>query len=98
MAGFFHHSAIILEKGIIISLLEKYFVGRLSSITMLLSQEKQSLYFAFKNLHYLMGLGPLLEGNQAAHPKFERHNGKKHKIQKIIQIGQELVRPAHLKA
>ena len=41
---------------------------------------------------------PLSKGNQAPHPKFERPNGKKQKIQNFFEIGQELVRPAHLKA
>ena len=45
------------------------------------------------------GLGcPLWKGNQAPHPKFDRPNGKKHKIQNLFDIGQELVRTAHLKA
>ena len=38
------------------------------------------------------------KGNQAPHPKFERPNGKKTKIHFKKKIGQELVRPAHLKA
>ena len=41
---------------------------------------------------------PLSRGNQVPQPKFERPNGKKHKIQIRFQIGQELVRTAHLKA
>ena len=41
---------------------------------------------------------PSSKGNQAPHPKFERPNGKKHKIQNFFEIGQELVPPAHLKA
>ena len=44
-------------------------------------------------------LGCLLsKGNQANHPKFERPNGKKHKIQIFFEIGPDLVCPAHLKA
>ena len=40
---------------------------------------------------------PSSKGNQAPHPKFERPNGKKHKILIFTLISQELVRPAHLK-
>ena len=46
-----------------------------------------------------VNLGCLLsKGNQANHPKFERPNGKKHKIQIFFEIGPDLVCPAHLKA
>ena len=40
---------------------------------------------------------PLSKGNQAAHTKFERPNGKNTKSNFFL-IGQELVRTAHLKA
>ena len=43
-------------------------------------------------------LDSLSEGKQAAPQKFERPNGKKHKIQKNFEIGQELARKAHMKA
>ena len=51
MTGFFHHSAIILAKGIIIFLLEKYFNGRLFSITMLVFLIRTSC--PFRILNYL---------------------------------------------
>ena len=41
---------------------------------------------------------PSQKGNHAPHPKFERPNGKKHKIQNFFEIGPELVPTAHLKA
>ena len=41
---------------------------------------------------------PLSKGNQAAHPKFERPNGKNTKSKKKFEIGPELVPTAHLKA
>ena len=37
---------------------------------------------------------PSSKGNHAPHPKFERPNGKKHKIQKFFEIGPELLSPA----
>ena len=49
-------------------------------------------------VHHLCSLDcPSSKGNHAPHPKFERPNGKKTKS-KIFEIGQELDRPAHLKA
>ena len=41
---------------------------------------------------------PLSKGNQAATPKIERPNGKNTKSKFFFEIGQELVRTAHLKA
>ena len=41
---------------------------------------------------------PLLKGNQAATPKKERPNGKNTQSKFFFEIGQELVRTAHLKA
>ena len=44
-------------------------------------------------------LGCLLpKGNQAITPKFERTNGKKHKIQHFFEIGPELVPPFSLES
>ena len=42
--------------------------------------------------------GPLSKENQAPHLKFERPNGKMSESQIFFDFGQELVRPAHLKA
>ena len=41
---------------------------------------------------------PLSKGNEAAHPKFERPNGKTQNQKFFFEIYQELVRTAHLKA
>ena len=41
---------------------------------------------------------PLSKGNQAPHPKIERPNGKKHKIQNFFEIGPKCVPPFSLES